>query len=170
MKALVILFVSLSCLAVTATAQDASLYGVISGSAVTNQDFSQWKGGLQLGTSVPLDAGKGLMLRTLYTKAEFGEGALESIRIAPLLQWYAGKKWNFYVVLGGDAPLNDETVGSYFVGIGTGRRILTGDATNYLVPFTIDGFVDITTADPNGSGSNINQVTLGFQFSKPVKK
>jgi hypothetical protein len=170
MRKLILVFAILGLAVVTQAQTSPSLYGVTSGSAVTNADFSQWKGGIQLGTSVPLDGDKGLMLRTLYTKAEFGEGDIETIRISPLLKWYAGKRWEFYVVLGGDAPLTDESVGSYFVGLGATRRIYTGGTTDWAVPFTVDGFIDFTTADPNGSGSNINQVNVGFQFSKPVKR
>jgi hypothetical protein len=171
MKRLLVIISAILCMSAVAAAQSTpSLYGVISGTGVTNHDFSAWQGGLQLGTAVPLDSDKGLILRTLYTKASFGDGNLESIRISPLLKWYAGKKWDLYVVLGGDAALNDETTGDYFVGVGMSRRIYTGDLTNWAIPFTVDGFVDFTTADPNGEGSNINQINLGFAFSKPVKR
>jgi hypothetical protein len=162
--------ISLVLLCGAVSAQNASLYGVVAGSGTTNHDFSSWKGGVQFGLAIPLDSDKGLTLRTLYTKAEFGDENLQSIRIAPLLSWYAGKKWNFYVALGGDAPLTDSTMGAYFYGVGVGRRVLTGDVTNWIIPFTVDVFADFTSADPNGNGSNINQFNLGFQFSKPVKR
>lgn len=167
------LFVIVAVLTLCATIQaqeSTPFYGIVSGSGVTDAHFGTWKGGLQLGTAIPLDAGKGLVLRTLYTKATFGDAEMEMVRISPLLSWYAGKKWTFYVILGGDAPLNDNTDGAYFVGLGAGRRIFTGNTIDWLVPFTIDAFIDLTTSDVQGTTSDINQINFGFQFSKPIKK
>lgn len=171
MRRLAIISALLLCSVAATQAEDTPPFcGVISGCGVTNHDFTQFKGGVQTGLAIPLDADKGLILRTLYTKAEFGDGNIEAIRISPLLKWYAGKKWDFYLVFGGDAALTDETDGAYFVGAGVNRRIYTGDVTSWAVPFVVDAFVDFTTADTDGGGSNVNQINLGLQFSKPIRR
>ena len=154
-----------------AVAQErASLYGVMAGSVLGVDDFAEISGGAQLGTSVSLDSDKGLFLRTLYTKASWGDLDFESISIAPMLTWYAGKRWDFYVVFGRAMwEADGETGGDTFAGLGTSRRIYTGASEGYAVPFTVDAFIDFTS-DNIGPYGDAHQVTLGFQFSKPVKK
>ena len=101
MKTFAILL-TLLLLAGGAVAQErAPFYGVVAGSMVGANSFNKVSGGLQIGTCVSIDGDKGLMLRTLYTKAQWGDLDFEAYRFAPMLTWYAGNKWEFYVLLGG---------------------------------------------------------------------
>ena len=148
----------------------APLYGVMAGSIIGVDDFAEVSGGFQVGTCVSLDGGKGLLLRTLYTKAQWGDLDFQSISVAPMLTWYAGKKWDFYVVFGREMwEADGESGGDTFAGFGTSRRIYTGSSRSYLVPFTVDAFVDFVS-DDIGPYGNAHQITIGIQFSKPIKK
>lgn len=149
----------------------APFYGVVAGTVIGSNNFQDVSGGLQVGTSVSIDSDKGLMLRTLYTKAHWGKVDFQSVRFAPLLSWYAGKRWEFYVLLGGDAwQAEGESGTDYFVGFGTSRRIYTGETSGYAVPFVVDAFVDYTSDNTGSVYENVGQLTFGLQFSKPVKK
>lgn len=173
MKRFALALIILLALPISATfaIERAPFYGVIAGSMVGVNDFATTSGGLQIGTMVSIDDGKGLSLRTLYTKAKWGDLDFEAYRFAPMLSWYAGKNWDFYVLLGGTAyQIEGETGGDYFVGFGTSRRLYTAKGDEWAVPFTVDGFLDFTTDDMGGVYDNVAQITLGIQFSKPIKK
>ena len=149
--------------------QKAPLYGVVSGSVITSNNFGDVSGGYRVGILVPIDDGRGLSMRTLYTKAQWGDDRLESMQVAGLLSWYAGKKWDFYVVVGRDAWLSGDEKGSDWIGgFGATRRIYTDRDPKYLIPFTIDVFFDYSSDDTDGEG-NVNQINFGLQFSRPVK-
>jgi hypothetical protein len=172
MKKLLILFVFIVWVMspIVVSAQErAPFYGVMAGSMIGVNDFAETSGGVQIGTVVSLDTDKGLLLRTLYTKAQWGDMDFQSVSVAPMLTWYAGKKWDFYVVFGREMwQAEDESGGDTFAGFGTSRRIYTGTSEDYVVPFTVDAFIDFVS-DDMGPYGNANQITLGFQFSKPIK-
>lgn len=151
--------------------EKAPFYLVMAGSVVGADDFQNVSGALQIGTSISVDADKGLMLRTLYTKAHWGKVDFQAVRFAPLLSWYAGKRWDFYVIGGGEAwQAESESGTNFFVGLGATRRIYTSTTAGYTVPFMIDFFADFTSDNTGSPYENISQITFGLQFSKPVKK
>ena len=146
-----------------------ALYGEISFSGVTDSDFRNLSGGWHTGLVIPIDSDRGLMMRTLYTKAQWGDLALESMQVSGLLSWYAGKSWDFYILVGREAWMTGDMSGSDWLGgLGVSRRIYTADGDEWAVPFTIDACIDFSSDDtPDGAISRIN---VSFRFSKPVKK
>lgn len=149
----------------------APLYGVVSGSVLGANNFTTLSGALQIGANVSIDASKGLSLRTLYTKAHWGDLEFTATTVTPMLSWYAGSKWDFYVMLGRQSwELDDESGTDYFLGFGTSRRLYTANGDEWAVPFTVDGFVDFTTDNKGDVYDNVGQLTFGFQFSKPIRK
>jgi len=151
--------------------EKAPLYGVMAGTVLGVNNFEHISGAIQTGFTVSVDAQKGLMFRTLYTKAHWGKVDFQSIRFAPLLSWYAGKKWEFYIIAGGEGwQAEGETGTNLFLGVGTWHRIYTGSTDDWVVPFVVDAFVDYTSDNTGTPYENVNQLTFGFQFSKPIKK
>ncbi len=165
-----VLVVLLAPFGLTHAQERAPFYGVVAGTMIGVNDFGDISGGFQTGMMVSIDASRGLMLRTLYTKAQWGDVRFSSVRIAPLLTWYAGHQWEFYVVAGGDRWTTDSLHGGdYFVGLGLSRRLYTSTHSDYVVPFTIDAFMDFASESVSPF-DNTTQIVFGLQFSKPIKK
>ncbi len=167
--------------------QESSTQIVLMGSAWSDDGLVRdFDAGFKFGVQMPLDLDRGLWLRVSY--AEWNITGVDksllpdpeadpsanarSFGITMLMDWAIGKKWKFYVPVGGemyfDGPLVDTDM---FIGFGASRRILTFDkAGDMKIPAHIDGFVDITFADGSGQFSgNYIQLNLGIKIGKPVK-
>jgi hypothetical protein len=151
--------------------QKAPLSGVVAGSAVAANEFSNWAGAVQVGIITPIDQSKGVSARTLYTKASFGHDEyIESLRLTGLLSWHIGKGWEFYVPLGADFYTGGAEGGvDAFGGLGTMVRLHTAHNQDYLVPFSIDVFAEAEFSDVDEAKDNLAHLTFGLIFAKPVK-
>ena len=145
--------------------------GVISGSALTNDSWDHWGGGLQVGTEVSIDGGKSLSLRTLYTKWNFGDPELQAVQATAILSWYAGKRWEFYSLMGADAWIDSQQEGvDFLTGVGMSRQVYKAGGDEWLVPFITDVFGEIIFADVNVPSGNLVQLNFGVKFTRPIRK
>lgn len=148
---------------------------VLMGSGFVEDNFDQdtWGGGVKLGFLQKLDKTKGLYLRTLYSRFEFGEKSAltHSLDYSLLLKWYAGRKWDIYMNLGASTHIGGEFSGTDPIGgVGFSRIIYTDDSGNNTKPFTAKAFFEIDLADSDGQlAGNYAQVNIGFTLARPEK-
>lgn len=175
MRRLIAFVLVLTLLPVSITfAQQSPLSAVVMGSAtVQNVDGSstRWSGGLQVGFETPIDQSAGLSGRVLYTKWQFGDPTLETIRTSAKWRWYVGPKLGFYLLAGGDAWIGGEQSGlDLMTGCGMDWRVYTAKGDEWLVPFSISVLFEVVFADAENPLNNTGQLNLGLSFARPVGK
>jgi len=145
---------------------------VLGGSATGYQGGDRFGGSFNAGFEVSIDDDIGLSLRTLYKKFGLGETVLESQRITALWYWYRPGNWAFYLTAGGDVwtdgPENNvDALG----GVGAWATIYRAKGDQWLIPFKIDVFADVTTSDLSTDGvGTLIDIHVGLRFTKPVKR
>jgi hypothetical protein len=128
--------------------------------------------GIKTGLQIRIDGSRGMWLRTVYSRIGLGpDGPSEAIAPSLLIDWYAGKKWKFYLDGGAQhyvgGPLEDTDL---FWGLGVSRRIWTAPLTyGYKIPFHLDGFAEVTFDDGSGQiYGNYMQINVGIKAGKPI--
>lgn len=150
--------------------QSSGTSAFVMASGWSQQPFESFEGGIRAGLILPLDKEKGLSLRTAYQSLNIvGGDNIQSIEIMPLLTWYIGTKWEFYLTggltgyVGGDNSGFDGTGG-----FGVARRIWTqpqGGA--FLIPASLDLFGEVSFTDAGGQPSGgLAQLSVGIRFNK----
>lgn len=140
--------------------------------ALSDQQFSQQMDfGLKLGTIVPLDGGKNMYLRTLYSRWNFRPNSpIQSIKINLLVEYWLGKGWWVYGLGGGDFFVGgDNKGGDWSGGFGGAKTILTVHNDQKVQDGRLDVFADIDFTDASGqvTGSYF-QLNFGVKFAPPA--
>lgn len=177
-KSLVLIIVLLCLLAwpilspVAEELKESPLQAVLMGSGWTDNNFSEGlSGGITAGIQTSLDADRGLWLRVLYSRYNFGPSeAGESISISALMDWYLGKKWKFYLDFGPEFNVAGPLSGTdYFTSVGASRRLWTSDDPNLITQAHLDGFLEISFNDGSEQTSgNYLQLNIGLKFGRPI--
>ena len=134
----------------------------------SEQPFQSFNGGIRAGITLPLDGQKGLFLRTAYQSLNFQGDQIQSLEVMPLLTWYVGNKWTFYLTGGLTGYVGGENTGFDGTGgFGIARRVWTQPQGDFLIPACIDLFAELTFTDAGGQPTGgLAQISAGIQIFK----
>lgn len=142
---------------------------VLMGSTFTNDKFKSVSGGIKFGGILPLLPDQGIYLRTVYSRFNFGkDSAMSNIETQALSDWYLGKKWKLYVMLGGATYTGGENGGTDFIaGVGASRRIWTAAYEVGAISAGLDVYGEISFTDATGQNTgSFAQLNIGLKFNK----
>lgn len=170
------IFLLVSVCAVGAMAQDAPKQLTSTGTSAfimatgwSEKPFTSFEGGVRAGITLPLDSEKGLFLRTAYQSLSLTDGdAIQSIEVMPLLSWYVGTKWEFYLTGGLTGYVGGENSGIDGTGgFGVARRLWTQTQGTFVIPASIDVFGEVSFTDAGGQPSGgLAQLSIGIKINK----
>lgn len=164
---LLIPVVALSATAGQLQSSGTSAFCMVSG--WSQQPFDKFDSGIRAGLILPLDKEKGLSLRTAYQSLSIsGSDRIQSVEVMPLLSWYIGTKYEFYLTGGITGYVGGENSGIDGTGgFGVARRIWTQPAGTSLIPASLDLFGEISFTDASGQPSGgLGQLSIGLRFNK----
>lgn len=153
---------------------DNPLRGVVAGAAWSDDHFSQELDfGLKTGIIVPIDMGRGLWLRTLYSRWNYRPDApIQSIQIDVLIEFELSRSFKLYGVGESDNYVGGDNRGTDFGGgIGAAYRFYTwGEADNWF-PGSLDVFTELNYVDAGSqpTGTYLG-AKIGLTISRPYGK
>lgn len=144
-----------------------SAFAMVSG--WSEKPFQKFEGGIRAGLTLPLESERGLYLRTAYQSLNIVGGEnIQTIEVTPLLSWYIGTKWEFYLVGGLTGYVGGENSGIDATGgFGFARRVWTQQPGTSVIPASIDFFGEVSFTDAGGQPvGGRGQLNLGIRFNK----
>lgn len=178
MKKLCVLLLVMAC-AMSAVAQTTpptlqssgtSAFCMVSG--WSEKPFQKFEGGIRAGLTLPLESERGLYLRTAYQSLNIVGGEnIQTIEVTPLLSWYIGTKWEFYLVGGLTGYVGGENSGIDATGgFGFARRVWTQQPGTAIIPASIDLFTECSFTDAGGQPvGGRGQINFGLRFNRDKK-
>lgn len=132
--------------------------------------FGEWSGGFLFGGEYPVAKSGDFVFRFIYSQFNWDpESPLRILQPATLVRFDLGKKWDVYLVTGGDLYLAGQNTGSaFFGGFGGSRTILTyqNEKGNFGC-FDLAGEMTMTGAGDKNTGSYW-QLKLGAVFRPAI--
>lgn len=132
--------------------------------------FGEWSGGFLSGCEFSVAKGGDVTLRVAYGQFNWRpDSPLRILQPTTLLKFDVGKKWEVYLVTGGDLYVDGQNTGAAFLGgFGGSRTILTyqNEKGNFGY-FDLAGEMTITGAGDKSTGSYW-QLKLGAVFRPAI--
>ena len=132
--------------------------------------FGKWSGGFLFGGEYPAAKGGDVVFRFVYSQFNWNPDApLRILQPATLVKFNIGKKWDVWLVTGGDLYLAGQNNGAaFFGGFGGSRTILTyqNDKGSFGY-FDLAGEMTMTGAGDKSTGSYW-QIKLGIAFRPAI--
>ncbi|MBD3403789.1 hypothetical protein GF420_12895 [candidate division GN15 bacterium] len=172
MKRALLIFCVLLLVPVMGYAQEENPFrGVIAGAAWTDDGFDeQIDFGMQTGFMTAVDRGKGLWLRTLYSRWNFQpDEPIQSLSVDAIIEFDVGSGFTVYGVGESDNYVGGDNKGTDFGGgFGAAWRFHTFGEDSWLVPGNLALFVEVDYVDAGTqpTGSFIG-AKLGLHISRP---
>lgn len=137
------------------------------GTVQTSDGFKSVDGGLRLGIITPLDFDRGLFLRIVGGRVNFGDNDITTIQPTAMMNWSLGKKWDLWVTGGVDLYINDSpNEGSDFVGGLGASRVFYASKDGP----TFRGWGELSLTDAtNQSTGKYGQLNVGITITPPKK-